>query len=207
LAEAAGFRSEDAQRIAQANQRTDEDRATHSVWGGKSARRDYHFTTPQRRAEMYRQATSERSLERFGQFLHAEQDSFSHQRGQTNRVPGTEYGTWIGHAWTSTPDDTWRRPELSNRMAEHSYGFMDKFQKETDYQGDIQIDYEKIEIYVRMYNRAVSDIAKNYALRRIEEIIQEERQQARQEEQEKDNAPEATVEIPQSEQIQELNRP
>lgn len=130
LAIRAGFSREEAVRIAGANQGVDDNSRT-SPFASEDARRDFHFTTPERRDEMLKAANDAGSLDLFGQYLHAEQDSYAHQRGLTDR-DGDPYGPKFGHlADGHDPDKTYLRPELALKMAEDSYQRLRGFYKRT----------------------------------------------------------------------------
>ncbi|MDB6167569.1 MAG: hypothetical protein JWM88_433 [Verrucomicrobia bacterium] len=120
LAVRAGFAPEDAEIIAGADQALDE-----SLMAGPFlnpfARRKFHFTTPERREEMLREANESGDLSSFGYYLHAEQDSFSHQDGLTDRN-GEPDGWILGHLFAGhSRDQTYLRPELALNMAERTY--------------------------------------------------------------------------------------
>jgi len=126
LAIRAGFSVAAAEAIAAGDQGTDDDPRT-GPYGTERARRDYHFTTPLRREQMLRAATEGQDLEKFGRYLHAEQDSYSHQHGQTDR-DGEPYRPEFGHAKDGPPvDKTHLRPELAVKMAEATYQQLRQF--------------------------------------------------------------------------------
>lgn len=84
LALAAGFKAAEARAISKATQEVDED-PEKQPFASRKARRDYHFTTPQRRAEMwllFEQSAQRRdrseTFTRLGDYFHAQQDSYSH---------------------------------------------------------------------------------------------------------------------------------
>ena len=57
-----------------------------------------------------------------GEYLHALEDSYSHQRGRYKRDFTRQFGTLVGHAkWGHTADHTWRRPELAMEMAKDTF--------------------------------------------------------------------------------------
>jgi RHS repeat-associated protein len=125
LAEAAGFSRDQARQIAVSNQMTDEtpgmapsDSLT-SFWHVE-ARRNYHFTTSERRQELWnnfdesaRGASSETTtLGGLGVFMHAQQDSYSHEG----------YGPVLGHGMAGhAPDKTYNNPGKADRMALDSF--------------------------------------------------------------------------------------
>ncbi|MDB6092978.1 MAG: hypothetical protein JWM32_540 [Verrucomicrobia bacterium] len=126
LATKAGFSPAEATAIAGSDQGVDDSLLTGPyLWFG--SRSKYHFTTPERREEMLEAANSTDSLDLFGKYLHAEQDSYAHQRGLTDR-DGKPYGSILGHAGDGgAPDLTHLRPELAVKMAEDTYQQLRKF--------------------------------------------------------------------------------
>ena len=126
LARNAGFTAQSAHNIAAANQATDTNKQT-SPYSGIEARRDFHFTTVERRNELHDDAFASRSEVRFGQYLHALQDSYSHQRGERDR-DGEPYGPRFGHLFAGhAPDKTANRPELADRMTRDTYNELRAF--------------------------------------------------------------------------------
>jgi hypothetical protein len=109
----AGFSYFQAARIARGNQDMD-DMPEFSPWSSKSARVKHHFTTETRRCEMRNEAIANKSWWLFGSYLHALQDSYSHQKGRTDRE--TPFGATFGHGWTPWPDIASDRPELYDKM-------------------------------------------------------------------------------------------
>jgi RHS repeat-associated protein len=113
-----GMCTANAIRIAAADQGVDDNYWTspmvpHHV----GARRRYHFTYPEQRAFFRNQAFETGSLEAMGIYLHALQDSFSHQRGRKDR-DGEPFGPVFGHAFKwKAPDNPRDRPALWNRMS------------------------------------------------------------------------------------------
>jgi RHS repeat-associated protein len=111
LALAAGFRAEAAIAIANADQLTDTNPVTEP-FRDFDARKNFHFTTPDRRREMWQSALDNRSLGMLGVFLHAQQDSFSHR----------DFGPGQGHLlFGHAPDKTYNDVERANVMAGDSY--------------------------------------------------------------------------------------
>ncbi len=111
LAIAAGFSSPVAARIAAANQGVD-DSSTIGPFVSKQAREDFHFTTVERRNELWKAFESSGKPEDLGVFLHAEQDSFSH----------AGFGPATGHLMAGhAPDKTFGDPAKADQMARGSY--------------------------------------------------------------------------------------
>lgn len=120
LAEQAGFSERAAKQIAHEDQRVDESWRTEPIFSERR-RREYHFTTSERREQMKSRAYKERSRKEFGKYLHAHQDSYSHQKGQKDGN-GEKYGTEWGHLKDGhRPDKAYVRPELAEQMAESTY--------------------------------------------------------------------------------------
>jgi len=126
LSLAAGFTSTDAQNIAQGDQGVDDD-PHRGPFAGVGARTNYHFTTQARRDQLWGDFTSaagaytgsnnnnENALDSLGTFLHAQQDSYSHEG----------FGPKLGQAWPpwtgSAPDKTYNDPGKADRMAFDTY--------------------------------------------------------------------------------------
>lgn len=112
-----GMCAGDAEAIARADQNVDDNWSTDPLppWN-VGAREKYHFTSAEQRAWLRREAFSSGSRTWMGIYLHAFQDSFSHQHGRKDRG-GEPYGHVIGHLldWTG-PDLPRHRPELWRRM-------------------------------------------------------------------------------------------
>ena len=130
LAVRVGFSRCEAEKIAAADQGVDDDETT-SPFASVDARRNFHFTTPERRECMLQAANDANDLLLFGQYLHAEQDSYSHQHGQMDR-DGDPYGARFGHLFSGhAPDKTAERPELAVKMAETTDRQLRKFYERT----------------------------------------------------------------------------
>src|SRR5207237_3921642 len=110
LAKRAGFPDSAARALGAANQGVD-DRWATSPYRSEQARQEWHFTTPERRADL-RQAAFEGIVDELGMYLHALQDSYSH----------AGYKPDYGHLRDlSEPDNTYNDPEKANRMARDTY--------------------------------------------------------------------------------------
>ncbi|KXK02147.1 MAG: cell well associated RhsD protein [Acidobacteria bacterium OLB17] len=95
LAYVVGFSESQGNTIANADQWLDDSRSGHTAmplenglrdWTGYEGRRDYHFTTEARRLELWGafegtaiRGSGDAALEALGTYLHAEQDSYSHE--------------------------------------------------------------------------------------------------------------------------------
>lgn len=162
LAENAGFTPEEATEIARGDYRVDTRLSTQPLtsdsfmefFGLGRPKEDYHFTSPERLAEMRKTAFESGDKRLLGEYLHAYQDSFSHQKD------GVTYDTKWGHSdlnfksWftdvglteNKVPishglmndslggfgeyvDRTYNRPELADQMAKGTYSEMQEFIK------------------------------------------------------------------------------
>jgi RHS repeat-associated protein len=117
LAQAAGASQEVARQIAAGDQGVDDDPRTSPM--GMSAfgeavrvRADFHFTSSERREEMYQDFKKSGSPAAMGKYLHAFQDSFSHHG----------YGARFGHLGDGhAPDKTDNDVAKADRMAKATY--------------------------------------------------------------------------------------
>ena len=164
LAKNAGFSEDKAKALAAADQGTDEDKKTEP-FASEWARENYHFTTPERREEMKQDAYETGDLKLFGQYLHAFQDSFSHQNTDVPKtwarslydkinllLDNSPYRPNEGHLpdgeW---PDKTYNRPKLADQMAKQSYIEMQKFLDKTG--GNPTNNWNSISNKVQEFNR------------------------------------------------------
>jgi RHS repeat-associated protein len=117
-AEQVGMCAADAEMVAAADQWVDEDRRASPLPPlNVGARRSFHFTDFERRQELRQGAFRTGSRLEMGAYLHALQDSFSHQHGRKDR-DGEPYGPIRGHIMDGhTPDNPRDRPFLWRRMA------------------------------------------------------------------------------------------
>ena len=94
------------------------------------------------------------NLESLGQYLHAFQDSFSHQ------LEGQPFGDMFGHLNLSKPfsglgediDKTYNRPELADKMAVQTYQKMQQFLSLRNHQQPVN-NWNQIESKVQTFNR------------------------------------------------------
>ncbi|GGA80311.1 hypothetical protein GCM10011507_34450 [Edaphobacter acidisoli] len=183
LAYAAGYSSYESGVIARADQGVDESKATNPWNGygflGSGARRDFHFTTSERRAEMWNsfESTSD-SLgegyggEALGAYLHAEQDSYSH----------AGFGPLFGHLFAfllpgmqgngHAPDKTYTDPGKADTMARDTYGAL--------LQAGVKMGTEAgpvplagIMPFVQAFNRANTKEGKDTQLQNLKQYVQQ----------------------------------
>ncbi|HND60305.1 MAG TPA: RHS repeat-associated core domain-containing protein [Opitutaceae bacterium] len=137
LAVRAGFSREAAETIAASDQDVD-DYWRSSPYYLPKARELFHFTTTERREEMLKDALESGDLSKFGWYLHAEQDHYAHQRGET-APDGEPYSPLFGHVIPGpVVDRTAARPELAVAMAEDTYRRLREFYEATT--GNISCD-------------------------------------------------------------------
>jgi RHS repeat-associated protein len=142
LASRAGFSQSAARQVAAADQGTDDNPAT-SPFAGREARRDWHFTTEARRTDLWQRAL-DGNLDQLGQYLHALQDSYSHER----------YPPWRGHLFQGhRPDKTYNDPERANRMARDTYNHLRQYLQVTTGQS-VPDHWDQIREHVDRFNRA-----------------------------------------------------
>ena len=117
LAYAAGFSEKQSNQIAESNQRVDDDLHTSPYFNHK-AREDFHFTTEERRNELWEGFKTEvkngagQAEAALGRYFHALQDSFSHKK----------YGPGIGHLLAGhDPDKTDLRQDVAESMAKETF--------------------------------------------------------------------------------------
>jgi RHS repeat-associated protein len=155
LALAAGFNTHSAHAIASANQYVDDNPATTPMgmtpWGDNMKKRElYHFTTENRRNELWSSFEASGSLQDLGSFFHAQQDSFSH----------AGFGARWGHASAGhAPDKTYNDPGKADNMAYDTFSRMTtavtllvKNGKESI--SYAALDYKSISPMVQAFNRA-----------------------------------------------------
>jgi RHS repeat-associated protein len=125
-----GLCAADAANIAYADQGVDD-------WWHSSpmpfenivARRLFHFTTHGRLEQLRRNAFDTGSTGAMGIYLHALQDSYSHQRGRKDRE-GDPFGPFVGHFFRGHgPDRPRTRPDLWRHMSEHTARELFEFQR------------------------------------------------------------------------------
>jgi RHS repeat-associated protein len=93
---------------------------------------EYHFVSQAHLAEMQKEAhyriklnqlgDDDSRFRRVGEYLHALEDTYSHQKGKDHREVPPGYGPRLGHSYDAKyPDHTWERPGLANEMAMETY--------------------------------------------------------------------------------------
>jgi hypothetical protein len=179
LALAVGFDAEAAAAIGNATQRMDEDPAT-SPYAGVDARRDYHFTTEDRRDGMWSTFESSGQTGDLAAFLHAEEDSYSH----------AGYGPRIGHAYAGTaPDKTYNDPAKADAMAKASYGSLSAAATRLGVNPNNKVAWSKIDKLVGAFNRAKTKDEKDKILGQLRDVIRK----AQKEQQSQKNVKKAQV--------------
>lgn len=110
LAISVGLDVKSAIDIAQADRETDY--GVTGPFASRRARALYHFVTQQRLDELSKDALSKCDVKPIGQWLHALEDSFSHEG----------YGPTLGHAFDGhTPDLAYLNPDKAMRMAQRKF--------------------------------------------------------------------------------------
>jgi RHS repeat-associated protein len=160
LAMAVGFDATNAAAIARADQGVDDNPST-SASAGYDARRDYHFTTAERRDVMWAAFEASGATADLGSYLHAEQDSYSH----------AGYGPRTGHATALTaPDKTYNDSDKAGRMAKDSYDRLSMAAERLGVSGS-KLPWAKIDALVGDFNRARTGAEKNKILGQLRTII------------------------------------
>jgi RHS repeat-associated protein len=145
LAIAAGIDARTATAIATAHQGVDDNWRTGPFWL-PTARREFHFTTDEKRDELWGRFAGSGSPELLGQYFHAFQDSYSH----AGFLPEP------GHIHTHWYDKTYNRPELADRMALATYTKLVEAAKMLNGKSLPRAGWDQIKSYVEAFNRATS---------------------------------------------------
>jgi RHS repeat-associated protein len=163
LALAAGFSESIATQIANADQGVDENQSTSALWGGEEARRNYHFTSSERRSSLYQIFNDTGSPDDLGIFLHAQQDSYSHEG----------YGPVRGHAAAgSQPDATYNNPSKANAMASDTYGVLVAVKFRLNVSNSLApVNWNILAPKVRAFNEASTKKDKNKFLQELRDLI------------------------------------
>jgi RHS repeat-associated protein len=170
LAQAAGFDEKTAGEIGRADQGVDEDSKT-GPFASAEARRDYHFTTEERRTDLWNAFDASGSTEDLGTYLHAEQDSFAHEG----------YGPRMGHLSAGhAPDKTYNDPAKADRMAKDTYGKLTAAADRLGINSSNRVAFAKIDKLVSAFNKAKTTEDKNKILGQIRDTIKQvQREQVR----------------------------
>jgi len=161
LGENAGFTHEEARQIAAGNYRVDTrwntqpltlDTTMQLLLFQGTPKADYHFTSPERLEDMRQVAYQTENLQLFGQYLHAFQDSFSHQKDGVPYDSGKGHLNILEDEMGAHVDRTYNRPELADQMAKATYVEMQKF---LEYRNRPTLDnmnsiYPKIQFFNRV---------------------------------------------------------
>jgi RHS repeat-associated protein len=171
LAMAAGFDELTANSIAAADQGVDDNYSSASY----SNRKNYHFTTAERRDELWSAFEKSGTASDLGTFMHTEQDSYSH----------AGYGAKLGHASAGTaPDKTYNDPGKANKMAQDT---LSRLNSAAGRMGNpnSKVAWEKIGTLVGQFNQATSKDEKKRILDQIRNIVNPPKEQKKPEEEKK----------------------
>jgi RHS repeat-associated protein len=164
LALSAGIAESVSARIAAANQGVDDDPRTSPmgmspIGEAVSIRQNFHFTSPERRQELYGRFESTGSPEHLGVFFHAQQDSYSH----------AGYGPRFGHLKDGhSPDKTYTDPAKADRMAANTFGILKQSASRIEGGGGYRPLSEKtVAKYTAKFNRATNATAKQRILNQL----------------------------------------
>jgi RHS repeat-associated protein len=164
IAAAAGASVDVAVELGAATQYVDDNPETSpmgmSPWGeAVQVRADYHFTTPERREQMKSNAEETATASSMGEYLHALQDSFSHDG----------YGPRLGHARAGhAPDKTFNDVEKADRMARATYDAI----RDSEFGSvDKSISWDEISGAVHDFNAAESQEGKAKAIDELKSLI------------------------------------
>jgi RHS repeat-associated protein len=161
LSRAAGFSPAQAGAISGADQGVDDNPAT-SPFKSTEVRAAYHFTTPERRAQMWGAFEKTGSLTALGQFFHAQQDSYSH----------AGYGPKVGHAAAGhKPDKTYNDPAKALRMAFDTYSRLNQAADKLGIPRGDRAAWGQIKSAVVAFNLAKTEKDKDAAMQRLIGVI------------------------------------
>jgi RHS repeat-associated protein len=170
LALAAGFDEKTATAIGKADQGVDDDSKT-GPFANEAARRNYHFTTVDRRQELWKTFEASGSVNDLVTFMHAEQDSFSHEGF------GPKYGH-LSARWT--PDKTYSDPGKADNMAKDTFKKLSAAAGKLGIKATNRVAFEKIDKLVTSFNKANTAQQKNKILGQIREVIKQVQQEQQQ---------------------------
>jgi RHS repeat-associated protein len=172
LAMAAGFDEETANAIAAADQGVDDNYSSASY----SNRKDYHFTTLERRNELWSTFEKTGTANDLGVFMHTEQDSYSHEG----------YGPKLGHASAGTaPDKTYNDPAKANTMAQDAFSRLASAVSVMGVNPAHKVAWGQISELVGKFNKEKSIAEKKKILDKIKAIVNQSRGQRNTEEDKK----------------------
>ncbi len=144
LARAAGIDGALADRIGASDQGVDDSPST-GPFVDRAARRDFHFTETNRRTQLWETFEKGGSPEQLGVFLHAEQDSFSHEG----------FGPTFGHLSAGhAPDQTFSAPVKADAMAHDTYDRLRAAIPSLGKTSRTALPWEKVSPYILRFNRA-----------------------------------------------------
>jgi RHS repeat-associated protein len=186
LAYAAGYSMKDATEIARETQAPDNPHDPRNPFNNFTAREMYHFTDRTRRQEMWddftsasrfidswgHQESSSWLTRELGQYMHALQDSYSHDGYDPLTGQGIDY---LKGKDPYATDYTDTDPDKANRMAEDSFNWLVKSKLFVDgHQGfdsmSDAVSYNAIRGLVNQFNRASDRDKKREILKRIEKV-------------------------------------
>ena len=170
LALASGINNATAKKIAAADQGMDDNPATSPIRlvGGTQARSLYHFTTAERRTELWTAFETTGTAETLGTFFHAQQDSHSHE-GFGPRL-GQSWPPWTGTA----PDKTYNDPAKADKMARETFEKMivaKEFLNPEYGANRASAKWDDIRPLVEKFNRAKKDSDKEKILRQLADLL------------------------------------
>ena len=153
LAYAAGYSQKQATLISEVDQGVDSPNSALNPldgygFAGSGARKDFHFTTAARRADMWGAVNAWASVgygeQALGLYLHADQDSYSH----------SGYGAFFGHLFFGHhPDKTYNDPDKADVMAGSTYSALRQAGLAT---AAGSVPYMEILPFIQAFNRAHS---------------------------------------------------
>ena len=167
LALAAGISAPVAARIGSADQGVDEDPNTAPTAGStEETRRLYHFTTAERRDELWNSFERSGSPWALGVYFHAQQDSFSHEG----------FGPGVGHLFAGhAPDKTYNDPTKAYAMAKDTYTKLAAAAPLLPGQSSSLVAWSVLEPYVRAFAAAKTAEEKDNVLGLLRRRIEQER--------------------------------
>jgi len=167
LALVAGFDEKTATAIGRADQGVDDDSKT-GPFASEEARRDYHFTSAGRRQDLWNKFDSSGSTNDLGTFLHAEQDSFSHEG----------FGPKFGHLTAGhAPDKTYNDPGKADNMAKDTFQKLAAAADKLGISATNKVAFEKVDKLVSAFNKATTTDAKNKILGQIRDVVKQVQQE------------------------------